>query len=323
MELCIEGDRLIESCYSDSTYKSQGLKGGVSFPTCISTDNIICHFSPCLLDPEASLACLASGSLVKIELGVHVDGYPALVGNSFICGESEPEISPQAKSSCPASREKTSKANLKKLIDATYEASQAVLEVLKVSNLNSESGLYQSSQDSAAFSDVVCKVAQKHSLTAVQGALSYQIGRNSLDLPKQIPINLPDKDRKKVPTFYFQEGESYAVDVVLSTGDGKIRAGSVKTCIFRRIPHTYQLKLATSRSAIGEAGKRFGDFSFNIRNANDPKKMRMGMHECVSHGCVSPSDVLVESEGSVVERFLYTVLLSKDGPILVTTADKS
>ena len=307
MELCIEGDKAITDILT-----SANIKGGISFPTCISVDNIICHFSPSLLDAEASVKCLSAGSLVKIELGVHVDGFPALVGNTFICKNA---VNESSNGSC----EDTELALKSRLIDATYEASQAVLSLFAIAE---QKDSLKTEKHSSAFNNLVCEVAKKHSFTPVQGALSYQIGQNSLDLEKQIPINLSEKDCKKIQKFDFEEGECYAVDIVVSSGDGRIRASPYKPCIFRQIPHNYRLKLNISNAAMNEVKNKFGYFSFNIRNATDPKKMRMGMLECTNHACVCASDVLMESENAYVARFLYTVMLTSDGPVLITEAKK-
>ena len=310
MQLCIKGDQLIEQAISNS---SDGIKNcGIAFPTCISVDNVICHFSPCLLDEVASKQSLEIGSLVKIELGVHVDGYPALVGTSFICS-----------SNTPMNEKPDAQVSLKtKLIETAYEASQAVLKVFELSETDSLTGECCSREDNYKFNDIVCEIAKKNSFIAVQGALSYQIGRNSFDFPKQIPVNLSEGERQKVPRVKFCSGECFVIDIVLSSGDGKIRASSIKSSLFRPTPNKYNLRLATSRTAFTELTKKAGTFTFNIRNATDPKKMRIGMLECVSHSCVSPSEVLTEKDGSFVARFLYTIVLAKDGPLLVTRAEK-
>lgn len=312
MQLCERGDQLIQEELGKCPICLDGaFIGGVAFPTCISVDNVICHFSPCPLDGEVTEQTLRQNALVKIELGVHVDGYPALIGKSFICTNDAADEKSDSDLSCK-----------RRLIEAAHEISQSVMALFQLTQTDSLTGECCSLADNYKFNEVVCELAAKQSLTAVQGALSYQIGRNSLDMPKQIPVNLPDKERQRVPRFKFCSGECYVIDIVLSSGDGKIRTSPIKPSIFRLLPTKYNLKLATSRAAFAELSKRAGSFPFNIRNAADPKRMRMGMHECVSHACTSPSEVLVEKDTSFVGRFLYTILLTKEGPLLITTAEK-
>lgn len=47
------------------------MEKGIAFPTCISVNNIVGHYSP--LKSEDSI--LKKGDLAKISLGVHIDGF--------------------------------------------------------------------------------------------------------------------------------------------------------------------------------------------------------------------------------------------------------
>lgn len=44
---------------------------GVSFPTCVSVNNVISHFSPLASDPDTNSVVLKDGDVVKIQLGAH------------------------------------------------------------------------------------------------------------------------------------------------------------------------------------------------------------------------------------------------------------
>ena len=67
------------------------LSQGISFPTCISVNNVVCHYSPLAADPDT---VLADGDLVKIDLGAHIDGFIAVVGHSLVVGaSSESQVS--------------------------------------------------------------------------------------------------------------------------------------------------------------------------------------------------------------------------------------
>ena len=58
------------------------MEKGVSFPVCISVNEIAGHFSPL----EKDSYCLVKNDLVKVNLGVHVDGYPVVIAHSKIVG---------------------------------------------------------------------------------------------------------------------------------------------------------------------------------------------------------------------------------------------
>jgi methionine aminopeptidase len=64
------------------------MEKGMAFPTCISINEICGHYSPLISDAkekEAEIGILKEGDVVKIDLGVHIDGYIALVGHTVVC----------------------------------------------------------------------------------------------------------------------------------------------------------------------------------------------------------------------------------------------
>lgn len=73
IEKCIEGANVREICeYGDQTVleetskvfkKEKDMKKGIAFPTSLSINNCICHFSPTPRDPDVLLKV---GDLVKV-----------------------------------------------------------------------------------------------------------------------------------------------------------------------------------------------------------------------------------------------------------------
>lgn len=56
---------------------------GIAFPTCVSLDERAGHVSPLENDMK-----ITTGSLVKVDLGVHIDGYVGMAAHSVVIGES-------------------------------------------------------------------------------------------------------------------------------------------------------------------------------------------------------------------------------------------
>ena len=56
---------------------------GIAFPTCISCNNCICHYSPLLSEVDSTLS---DGDLVKIDMAAHIDGFIATVAHTFVIG---------------------------------------------------------------------------------------------------------------------------------------------------------------------------------------------------------------------------------------------
>merc|ERR1712241_674542 len=116
----------------------------------------------------------------------------------------------------------------------------------------------------------------------------------------------------------FKQHEVYAVDVLLSTGDGKNQEKDAKTTVFKKTGLTYMLKMKTSREFFSQVSKNYGPMPFNLRNCEEEKKARMGVVECVKHNVIQPFHVLYEKEGTYVAQFKFTVLLMPNGPQKIT-----
>lgn len=65
-----------------SNKKSKKLERGIAFPTCLSVNEVMGHFSPCSDDSVK----LKNEDLVKIELGAHIDGFAAQAAHTIVVG---------------------------------------------------------------------------------------------------------------------------------------------------------------------------------------------------------------------------------------------
>ena len=76
---CAFGDTIISQRCA-AVFKSKAVEKGVAFPTCLSVNNCVCHFSPF----PADSVLLKAGDLVKIDLGCHIDGFIAVVAHTLV-----------------------------------------------------------------------------------------------------------------------------------------------------------------------------------------------------------------------------------------------
>jgi len=147
----------------------------------------------------------------------------------------------------------------------------------------------------------------------MEGVLSHQMKRFIIDGNKVI-INKQTVDQK-VEEFEFEDYEVYAVDIVMSTGEGKSRETETRTTIYKRaVDQNYLLKLKTSRYVFNEVNKRFPTLPFTLRSL-DEKQARLGITELITHGLVSNYPVLYEKSGEFVAQFKYTVLVTPTGTV--------
>jgi len=64
------------------------IEKGIAFPTCVSVNEVCGHFSPLKSEPVN----LKDGDLVKIDIGVHIDGFIAMVAHTLVIGEDKAPV---------------------------------------------------------------------------------------------------------------------------------------------------------------------------------------------------------------------------------------
>ncbi|KIM67543.1 hypothetical protein SCLCIDRAFT_21074 [Scleroderma citrinum Foug A] len=298
IDLCIEGDKLIEegtNAVFNKPVKGVKVSKGVAFPTCISVNNTVAHFSPLLSDPLASQT-LAKGDVVKLHLGAHIDGFAAISAETIVVGatEDDPVIGRRAD-----------------VLKAAYHAAELAMRLVKVGNKN------------WTVTDAVSKVATAFNCKPVEGMLSCQQTQNVIDGKKRIILNPTEAQRRDMDTVLFSEDEVYGIDILVSSGeDGKVgiaRVEASKTSIYQKDSSvTYQLKSRNSRTVFSEMQKRAGAFPVNIRVMEDEKRARLGLQEAVTHSLVKPYEVVYTPSNTFVAAFHFTIALPPAGPLLIT-----
>jgi len=287
-DMCIQGDQRLVEETSKAFKKDKKLVKGIAFPTCISVNNCICHYSP--LTTEAD-TIFADGDMVKIDMGAHIDGFIAVVAHTLVIG---------ASADSPVTGKKAD------AILAAHLASEAALRLVKPGNETYE------------VTETVSKIGEAFDCKPVEGMLSHQLEQNKIDGEKTIIQNPSEAQRKEHEKYEFSLHEVYAVDVLISSGEGQGREKDAKITIYKKTEDTYMLKMKTSREFFSKVSKQFGTMPFNLRSMDDEKKARMGVHECVTHKLIEPFQVLYDKEGAHVAQYKFTVLLMPNGPHKIT-----
>lgn len=286
--LCELGDKLITEKTNNVFKKEKELTKGIGFPTCISVNNIICHFSPLLSEQDMTLN---DGDLVKIDLGVHIDGFIACVAHSIVIG---------------ASKDNKITGRKADVLLAAYYAAEITHRLVKAGNDNNQ------------VTEIIQRVANEFNCNSVEGMLSHQLQQNVIDGEKTIIQNPNEAQRKDHKKCEFEKHEVYAVDILISTGEGKSKEHETRTTVYKRTDMTYALKMKASRIFYSEVCNKFTMMPFTLRAIEDEKKARLGVGECTNHELLTPYPVLYEKDGEYVAQFKYTVLLMPNGPLRIT-----
>lgn len=63
----------------------------------------------------------------------------------------------------------------------------------------------------------------------------------------------------------FEVNEAYAVDIIMSTGEGKAKLREQRTTVYKRTDETYLLKMKASRAFFSEVQKKCSGMPFTLR----------------------------------------------------------
>ncbi|DBA93752.1 TPA: hypothetical protein ACH3X3_013817 [Trebouxia sp. C0006] len=298
--LCEQGDKSIQEAVSKE-FKGKTIEKGVAFPTCISPNHVVGHFSPLREDSTV----VKAGDLLKIDLGVHIDGFIATAAHTLQVPESSVNSSEQQ--AAPI----TGKAA--DVVAAAQSALEAALRLVRPGKHISD------------VPDVLRKVVESYGCNLVEGVMSHQMKQFVIDANKCV-LNRPSPEHK-VEDGEFEENEVYAIDIVVSTGEGKPKIVDEKqTTVYKRaLDMVYSLKMKASRTVFKEINTRFPALPFTFRelegtSSREASSSRLGIVECLSHGLLHPYPVMYEKSGELVAQFKTTVLLMPNGSDRITSA---
>jgi len=292
-EICSFGDTVVgQACAGiyQKKVKGEAVEKGVAFPTCVSVNEVVCHNCPLSSDPPQQLK---DGDLVKVDMGVHVDGFIVVVSETVKCGAALTAEAPQ---------EKGPEANL---FAAAHLMSEVATKLVRATKTNTE------------VTEAWEAIAAAYGVNMVEGTLGHQMKRFVIDGNKVI-IGKRDKQMQVDPVD-FEPNEVYSVDICLSTGDGKPRPSEIRTTVFKRaVDKTYRLKMKASRYLFNEVNSKYPTLPFSLRAFDDEKAARMGVVECQKHDLVVPYPVLHEKDGSLVVHVKFTLLILPSGTVRVS-----
>jgi len=299
VDVCRAGDASINAKV-DAIYRPKKgrktIEKGIAFPVCLSVNDCVCHNSPLSSDPPT---LLAAGDSVKVDLGVHIDGYIAVAAHTFVIPSGDTSASPTPQ---PITGQQAD------VMNAAYAAAEIALRMIRPGNTNKQ------------VTDAVKVVAETYGVRAIAGTLMHQMKRYVIDASKVILLR--EEPEHKVEECTFEPNEVYAVDVAMTSGEGKPREQDARTTIFKRnVDRNYNLKMKASRTLFSEVNKKFPTMPFTIRALEDERQARLGIRECLQHELLTPYPVLYERPGDFVAHVKFTVLLLPNGNLKITGLD--
>jgi len=284
--LCEMGDKIMEEETGkifNKKEKGRKVEKGLAFPTCISVNELVGHFSPM----KGESRQLKAGDIAKVDMACHIDGFIASAANTVVVGGDAVE---------------DKRADV---IMAAWNAAEAAVRLVQVGKTNT------------AVTEAFAKVATEFNCKPMQGVLSHQLKKHVMDGNRVIIAC--ETAEEKVDEFEFEMNEVYCIDVVMSTGEGRGRETELRNTVYKRAVETsYNLKTQKARQFISEVNRRFPALPFTLRAIEDEQVARIGVSEAKRHELLDEYPVLKERDREFVAQFKFTVLLLPGGTKKIT-----
>ncbi len=256
--------------------KIKELKGKPAFPVNLSIDNISAHYTPSHDDKT-----LAHG-LLKIDFGVHIDGWVA--DNAFSIDLEENEEN-------------------KKLIQASKDALDNALKLI------TEKRVMDISTDEIG--DVISKTIESYGFSPIINLSGHNMDNYEIHSGITIP-NVNDNRKIK-----FKEGV-YAFEPFATTGSGKVHDG--KPSGIYELRDTKNVRNPISRQVLEFIEKEYNTLPFCSRWLVKKFGTRalFGLKQLEDNGNLHQFSQLVEVAGSKVSQAEQTILISEEGFIVIS-----
>jgi len=270
-----EGVPIIDICEkTESLIQKKG--GRPAFPCNVSIDEIAAHYT----SPPGDKRTVPEGSLVKVDIGVHVDGYIADTATT-VCLNPEHE----------------------NLVKTAADALQLGVKTIRA-------GVFTS-----RFGAAVQKVIESHGLRPVANLTGHQLGRFTVHTGKSLP-NVFHVSTSRVNAGEVFAIEPF---VTLKNAAGRIESGK-EAHIFRfvkqkPIRNEHAKKLC---DYITENFHTLPFTERWLQKVVPPDRYRAAFSELLSSKTLMAYPTFVEASGKPVAQAEHTVLVTKDGCEVIT-----
>ncbi|MFX0002495.1 MAG: type II methionyl aminopeptidase [Candidatus Hodarchaeota archaeon] len=259
---------------TETEAKIDELGGNCAFPVNLCINNIAAHYTSPIKDDGT---IIKEGDLVKIDLGVHIDGY--IVDTAFSVNFNEDEA-------------------LKNIIQATEVALDAAKMMVKPKINTKDIG--------KKIEDIV-KGFKYNPIRELGG---HQIERWTVHGKKQLPeLGSQGGD-------VMESGEVFSIEIFASTGEGSVH-NTPYSYIYEINPYSGRVPLRrkTSKQILGFINKNYKTLPFAERWLADEFRLGVtfGLQELLQQGKLQAHYVLAEKKGTYVAQIEESILVTEEG----------
>lgn len=250
------------------------LGGAMAFPVNLSINHIAAHYTSPLRDDGLSIE---ENDLVKIDVGVHIDGY--IVDTAFSVNFNPDE-------------------SLQNIIQAT----EVAVDAAKM--------MAQPKVNTREIGKKIESIIKGFKYNPIKELGGHQTERWIVHGKKA----LPELGNQKGDIM--EEGDVFAVEIFASTGEGSVHLTN-NSFIYELNPYSGRVPLRrkTSKQILGHINKNYKTLPFAERWL--AKEFRMGvafgLQELVKQNKLKAHYVLAENKGALVAQSEETILITEDG----------
>jgi methionyl aminopeptidase len=254
--------------------------GKPAFPVNVGINDVAAHYT----SPPVDTLTIPSASLVKVDFGVHVDGY-ATDTSVTVC--LDPRLEP--------------------LAQAADEALQNAIRAFKPGVRLSEIGR------------IVQTTITRFGLRPISNLTGHKIERYNLHAGKSVPsVSAMGMNGTKI-----EEGEVFAIEpfVTFSRAQGAVTNGS-SAYIYRFVKPKGAIT-EDSKKVLAFVQTNFSTLPFASRwleKAFSRDLAKKAIEDLIRNKCISAYPVLVEATGNPVAQSEHTVIVNHDGCTVLTGA---
>jgi len=270
-----EGMRILDLCEKiEALIRKRG--GKPAFPCNVSINEVAAHYT----SPPQDGRTIPNNSIVKVDIGVHVDGYIADTAVT-VCFNPEHE----------------------NLVQTAEEALEKAVEIIRP-------GLSMSQ-----FGSAIEKVIKAHGLKPVSNLTGHQIGRYLIHTGKALP------NVSNFSTSEINVGEVYATEPFVTVADAAGKVEDAPEAYIFRFLKRKSLRDFYAKQLLGYIEDNFHTLPFTERWLQEcvpQNRYRAAFSELLTSKSVMFYPVFVEASGKPVAQAEHTVLVTKDGCIVLT-----
>ncbi|MFX1364340.1 MAG: type II methionyl aminopeptidase [Promethearchaeota archaeon] len=259
---------------SDIEAKIEELGGFCAFPANICVNNIAAHYTSPTKDDGLEVN---EGDLVKIDLGVHVEGY--IVDTAFSINFSEEES-----------------------VENIIQAIEVALDAAKM--------MAKPKTNTQNIGKKIEEIVKGFKYNPIRELGGHQIERWTVHGKKQLPeLGSQGGDIMELD-------EVFSIEIFASTGQGSVH-NTQYSYIYEMNPYAGRVPLRrkTSKQLLGYINKNFKTLPFAERWL--AKEFRLGvafgLQELIQQGKLQVHNVLAEKKGVKVAQIEETILITEEG----------